>query len=75
MDSWIPPFRPRSISKDALVGAIAEKAGVSKKTAGLVLSATLDVLVAACLTEAEGWRGEVRSRAGGFCISFFRLVG
>ena len=40
------------------MGAIAEKAGVSKKTAGLVLSATLDVLVAACLTQAEGWRGE-----------------
>jgi len=37
--------KEESISKDALVGAIAEKAGVSKKTAGLVLSATLDVIV------------------------------
>merc|ERR1719409_1380682 len=37
--------KEESLSKDALVGAIAEKAGVSKKTAGLVLSATLDVIV------------------------------
>ena len=36
---------PPSVSKQALVDAIALKAGVSKKTAGLVLSATLDVIV------------------------------
>ena len=36
---------PPSVSKQALVDAIAVKAGVSKKTAALVLSATLDVIV------------------------------
>jgi len=36
---------PSSVSKQALVDSIAIKAGVSKKTAGLVLGATLDVIV------------------------------
>ena len=40
-----PPLPPTSVSKQALVDAIALKAGVSKKTAGLVLAATLDVIV------------------------------
>eukprot|EP00324_Dicrateria_rotunda_P011181 CAMPEP_0206175932 /NCGR_PEP_ID=MMETSP1474-20131121/56599_1 /ASSEMBLY_ACC=CAM_ASM_001110 /TAXON_ID=97495 /ORGANISM="Imantonia sp., Strain RCC918" /LENGTH=138 /DNA_ID=CAMNT_0053586591 /DNA_START=66 /DNA_END=482 /DNA_ORIENTATION=- len=34
-----------AVSKQALVDAIAAKAGVSKKTAGMVLSASLDVIV------------------------------
>lgn len=37
--------KPPAVSKQALVDAIALKAGVSKKTASLVLSATLDVIV------------------------------
>ena len=34
-----------NVSKQALVDAIAQKAGVSKKTAAIVLGATLDVIV------------------------------
>jgi DNA-binding protein HU-beta len=34
-----------SVSKDALVDAVAKKAGVSKKAAAEVISATLDVIV------------------------------
>ena len=41
----VPLSPPTSVSKQALVDAIALKAGVSKKTAGLVLAATLDVIV------------------------------
>ena len=37
--------KPSSVTKQALVDAIAAKAGVSKKTAQLVLGATLDVIV------------------------------
>ena len=37
--------RVPSVNKQALVDAIAQKAGVSKKTAAVVLTATLDVIV------------------------------
>merc|ERR1712072_737940 len=37
--------RLNSVSKQALVDKIAVKAGVSKKTAAMVLGATLDVIV------------------------------
>jgi len=37
--------KPSSVSKQALVDAIALKAGVSKKTASMVVAATLDVIV------------------------------
>ena len=42
-----PPARPlrMSVSKQEMVDAIATKAGVSKKTAALVLASTLDVIV------------------------------
>jgi len=50
-DSRPPPLMAErsplpNVSKQALVDAVALKAGVSKKTAGIVLAATLDVIVA-----------------------------
>lgn len=45
--SGLPMMSERvpSVNKQALVDAIAQKAGVSKKTAAVVLTATLDVIV------------------------------
>ena len=45
--SCLPMMSERvpSVNKQALVDAIAQKAGVSKKTAAVVLTATLDVIV------------------------------